>query len=82
MSVTPLSDQSSAPLRAHQVAVIAAEQTRQTAIATATTNPAGALAVKNADIAFYRSLVTSGRANGIDVGGFLQALELLGTGGN
>jgi hypothetical protein len=82
MSITPLSDQSSAPLRAHQAAVIAAEQSRRSTIAAATQNPAGQVAVRNADIAFYRALLASARTNGVDAGPFVQALRLLGQGGN
>jgi hypothetical protein len=73
-----ISDQSTAVLRAHQASIIAAEQTRQLAISIATTNPAGAVTVRNADVAFYRSLLASARANNLDAGPFLQTLQTLG----
>ena len=60
----------------HDAAVIAAEGTRQAAVAAASTQSAA----NTATIAFYRSLYASALANGLDVGPFIFALKTLGTG--
>jgi hypothetical protein len=61
----------------HDVAVITAEATRQTAVSTA----ANQAAARTAEIAFYWAAVASGIANGLDVGPYIRALTDLGTGG-
>jgi hypothetical protein len=77
-----LSDQSTAALRAHQATIIAADQTRQSVLASAAMSPAGQAAVRAADVAFHRTLLASARSNGVDAGPFVAALAALGTGGN
>jgi len=59
----------------HRGNLLAAEQVRQ---ATAGTTAAS---VKAADIAFYRSALSSAKANGCGHGQFVDALRELGTGG-
>jgi hypothetical protein len=61
----------------HDSNVLAAENTRQNAVAAATTQSAA----KTADIAFYRTAKASALANGIGVAQFTFALQQLGTGG-
>ena len=60
----------------HDSAVVAAEGTRQNAMAGVSTQSAA----NTATIAFYRSLYASALANGLDVGPFIFALKTLGTG--
>jgi hypothetical protein len=66
---------------AHDAACLAAEVTRQNAVAAATSDVAGALTVKNADVAFHRAVISSAKLNlgaGIGVAGSIAALRELG----
>jgi hypothetical protein len=60
----------------HRANLLAAEGIRQAACAGAT-----AAAIKTAEIAFYRTCVTSALANGCDAAQFQTALQELGVGG-
>jgi hypothetical protein len=63
--------------RTHDASVLAAEVTRQGALKSASTQPA----VRTVDIAYFRSVLASAKANGIQPGQFITALMELGTGG-
>jgi hypothetical protein len=66
---------------AHDTACSTAEGIRQGATAAATADAAGALVVKNADIAFHRSVIASAKLNlgsGVGVSASLAALKELG----
>jgi hypothetical protein len=69
----------------HQATANNAEMARQVAVSAAAVAGGGsaavALAIKNAEIAFYRSVVASCLANGLQSSGFREALRSLGTGG-
>jgi hypothetical protein len=62
--------------KVHQAAAINAEMTRQGAVAAAVAAGGGsaavAAAIKTAETAFYRSVIASCVANGIEAGGFRQ----------
>jgi hypothetical protein len=67
----------------HNAAVLAAEVVRQNAVASATTDAAGALIVKNAEITYHRAVVASAKANlsaGVGAAASLAALRELGVG--
>jgi predicted Rossmann fold nucleotide-binding protein DprA/Smf involved in DNA uptake len=59
----------------HDDAVVSAESTRQSVV-----NVAGAsqATVRTADINFYKSCITSGLAQGVDVGAYIHAVRNLG----
>jgi hypothetical protein len=61
----------------HEVACSIAENNRQTAMATAVTTAQ----VKAVDVAFYRAVITSCKAQGLPFSNFTHALWCLGTGG-
>jgi len=61
----------------HRAALLAAEQVRQAAAVPGATQSA----LRNADIAFYRSALASAVANGLSPAQFEFALRELGTGG-
>jgi hypothetical protein len=61
----------------HEAACLSAELARQNAMATATTTAQ----VAAADIAFYRSVISSCKTNGLPFNNFTHALWCLGTGG-
>jgi hypothetical protein len=69
--------------RVHDDTCIAAESTRQVAVAGAAMSPSGQAAVRQADINFYRSVLASCRANNNGSGAeqAISALKELGTGG-
>jgi hypothetical protein len=50
-------------------------------VAVAAANGSAAI-VKAADIAFYRSIISSCQSNNLPFGNFTYALQLLGTGGS
>jgi len=62
----------------HQAACAIAESNRQAAVFAANGSPA---AVKAADIAFYRAVIVSAKANNLPFINFSQALFFLGTDG-
>jgi hypothetical protein len=66
--------------RAHQTAIVAAEQARQAAVVPS----ASAATVKTAEIAFYRAVLASATANNSSSGveQAIMALRELGTGGS
>jgi hypothetical protein len=70
---------------AHQATAGNAEMTRQVAVAAAVAAGGGSaaiqLAIRNAEITFYRAVVASCLANGLQSSGFREALRNLGTGG-
>jgi hypothetical protein len=61
-------------IKAHDVTVMAAELTRQNAVAAATTQSA----INAAAIAFHRAVIKSGLANGVGVEPSMTALRSLG----
>jgi hypothetical protein len=63
--------------KTHDASVLTAEVTRQVALKTASTQAAA----RTADIAYFRSVLASAKANGIQPGQFITALQELGTGG-
>jgi hypothetical protein len=66
---------------AHDTACNSAESRRQSDVAAATTDPAGALIVRNADITYHRAVIASAKLNlgaGIGVAASLAALRELG----
>jgi|GraSoiStandDraft_1057264.scaffolds.fasta_scaffold1921116_1 hypothetical protein len=66
---------------AHDSTCSLAEGVQQGAVAAATTDAAGALIVKNANIAFHRSVIASAKLNlgsGIGVSASIAALRELG----
>ena len=69
---------------AHDTAINAAEAVRQVAVAAATKDPAGQVAVISAEITFHRAVLASCKANNSNAGlaESLMALKALGTGGN
>jgi len=76
---------SQAQTTAHVQAVTIAKGTLQASVAgaIATKNAGGTAAalttaVKNADIAYYQSVIASAQANGMPVGGAIDALKQLG----
>jgi hypothetical protein len=72
--------------KTHQASCIAAEGTRQNALAQAVLAGGGsaavAAAVKASDVAFYRAVIASAKANNQPYGQFVEALSFLGTGGS
>jgi hypothetical protein len=64
--------------KVHEATCATAEMNRQAAIAAAGSSAA---ACKTAEIAFYRSVISSCQANGLPFSNFTQALINLGTGG-
>ena len=66
----------------HRDACTVAESSRQQAVAAAIAAGGGSAAVqaavKTAEIAYYRSLIASAKANGQPYAGFLQALTWMG----
>lgn len=66
----------------HSAACASAESMRQAAIAAAIAAGGGsaaiAAAIKTGEIAFYRSIIASAKANGQPYGNFLEALTGLG----
>jgi hypothetical protein len=65
----------------HNAAVLAAEVVRQNTVAAATSDAAGAVIVRNAEIQYHRSVIISAKANlgaGVGVAGSLAALRELG----
>ncbi|MCK1707627.1 MULTISPECIES: hypothetical protein [unclassified Bradyrhizobium] len=71
--------------RTHAAACSAAEGNRQNALAQAVLTGGGSAAVAAAqlasDIAFYRSVIASCKANNLPYGQFVETLQRLGTGG-
>lgn len=71
--------------KAHAAACALAEGSRQNALAQAVLAGGGsatvAAAVKASDIAFYRAVVASAKAQGLPYGQFVEALMFLGTSG-
>jgi hypothetical protein len=69
----------------HDATCVGSENTRQNAVAAAIAAGGGsatvAAAVKAADVAFYRSVIASCKANGLPFNNFSHALWDLGTGG-
>jgi hypothetical protein len=67
----------------HDQACLAAESTRQSAVAGAASSPAGQVVVNNAEIAWARACIASCKANNSAVGAeaFQTLLRALGTGG-
>jgi hypothetical protein len=67
--------------KTHQAAANSAEMTRQSAVAAAIAANGGsaavALAIKNAEAAFYRSVIASCVANNIEAGAFREGLHNL-----
>jgi hypothetical protein len=63
--------------QSHDAAVIAAEGQRQTAVASAGSQAA----VRSAEIAYYRTFVTSALQNGISPSSAIRALQNLGVTG-
>ena len=61
---------------AHRANVLAAENVKQGALVGVNQSQANA-----AHIAYYRTVLASAKANGIDVGETTMALQALGTGG-
>jgi hypothetical protein len=61
--------------KTHDATIVSAESTRQGVVNVAGTSQATA---NTGTISFYRSAVTSGVANGLDVGPFIFALKNLG----
>jgi hypothetical protein len=65
----------------HNAAVLAAEVVRQNTVAAATSDAAGALVVRNAEIVYHRAVIASAKLNlgaGVGVAGSLAALRELG----
>jgi hypothetical protein len=62
----------------HDANIATAEALRQAVYLLSTSTQAQC---KTADIAFYRTAVTSGIANSVDVGAYIDALHSLGAGG-
>jgi hypothetical protein len=58
----------------HDTTVAVAESSLQNAVATATTQGQ----INSATISFYKSAITSGLANGVDVGSYIFAVRSLG----
>jgi hypothetical protein len=63
--------------RSHDDLVNSLEETRQTAVAAASTQAA----VNAAEITFYRATLASAKANGVEIEPIVAALKQLGTGG-
>jgi len=70
------------PNVAHNTACATAESIRQGAVAAAIAAGGGsaavAAAIKTGEIAYYRSIIASAKANGQPYGNFLEALTWLG----
>jgi hypothetical protein len=69
--------------KTHERTANAAESTRQVAVAAAITAGGGsaavAAAIKTAEVAYYRAVIASCVANGVEAGGFRQGLhDLIG----
>jgi hypothetical protein len=62
----------------HEAACAIAESNRQATIAASGSTTSGCIA---ADVAFYRAVISSCKANGLPFSNFTQALINLGTGG-
>jgi hypothetical protein len=66
---------------AHDATCSAAESKRQSDVAAATTDPAGALVVRNSEITYHRAVIASAKLNlgsGIGVAASIAALRELG----
>lgn len=70
------------PNKTHEASCASAESSRQAAVAAAIAAGGGsaavAAAIKTGDIAYYRSVIASAKANGQPYGNFLEALTWLG----